>query len=184
MTPIEAGLVLAWLTLLLLGSAFAGLVVRFAELRRETRAALSLLSRGEVGADMPPHVGVRLDPRAHHTLRTEVPAAGGFVALVVDGACGACRQAAADLAQMAEQLAHLKVLILYETEMDLKRSPPVSGLPGVVSSAAWTAIPGSRPVVVVGNDEGSTLLPVSNRDDLLQMVGPHLSSTLHAVEGG
>lgn len=183
MSVIDAALILAWIMLLILASSVAGLVIRFAELRREVEVALAL--GPEPGDESLANRDARLPDGVLRTLVDELGLEGeAYLILVVDAHCGICEQALADLARLVGRLQPTRCMALVETKTDVHRVKAISpDLAVAVSTAAWAAVPGSRPVLVSGDRRGASVTPLASRDDLLRELVPHLSLLPDAAKG-
>lgn len=170
MSVVEAALTLAWLALFVMASSVAGLVVRFAALRREVEAALAL--RAKVDDER----GITLPSEVRRDLRERLGAAREVsVVLVVDAHCGMCEQALIDLSRLVEPLRQVQVTVLVEAQTDAQRVHNIApDLEVRVSPDMWASVPGIRPTLVVLTETRATGIPLGTRDDLLRELAPHL----------
>ena len=106
MTPTTAALVLAWICVVVLALATAGLLRRVEALERQ------VAGRGTGGApagDGGPRPGMRLPLREH--LGSAVSGTRDVLLLVVAPGCGSCRSALAALGALASQTRDLDVVV-------------------------------------------------------------------------
>lgn len=169
MSATASAIVLAWIAIFLLASAFAGLVIRFAELRRDLEVGLNL----RAGADRESVDGLRLGPDSYRAFAQPLGLSRrSFAALVVDSSCGACRQAAQDLERLLPMLSLSDVLVVAEHGSDLS-SWNLEAVEIKFDDGAWASVPGVRPVLVVGDVDGEAIFqPVSSREDVIRTVSP------------
>jgi hypothetical protein len=183
MSATTSALILSWIVLLVLTSAFAGLVIRFAELRRDVEVALGLRANALDSEEMT-GAGIALAADSHQTLTNALDLGRTpFVLLAVDVNCAACHQALADLDELAAHLPSHRVLALAEDPAHLsgieRYAPRMERL---ADEKAWVAVPGIRPVIVVGSPADARFLPITHREELLRLLAPHLDLFLEIAE--
>jgi hypothetical protein len=176
MSPSEAGTILVWGVLALLTLAVAGLVVRFAELRRDVEIALQLRAPAPGDEADQPTYGLPMLRAADDVVRRRLGLTGtAFAVLVADPDCVACRQSLQDLNDIARVLPAGQVLVLVEAEYHRASSSAFApDLEVRVDKEAWDAVPGERPVLIFGTPRGSRVAAVTGREQLSRILAPQL----------
>ncbi|WP_049556485.1 hypothetical protein [Nonomuraea sp. SBT364] len=155
MSPFEAGLILAWIAILILAAALAGLVVRHAELRR----LHDQLTR------TPPNLEIFVTKALRDGLGIRE---GAFAALIADRTCGSCVAAFKELQNLSGALADVDLRVVLAERQDAEFEDPGGRIVTVVDPDVWGLVPGTRPVLAVAGSTAASVrfVALDGPDDL------------------